>query len=136
MIEIRPINWQQTIPIRHRVLWPNKPKEFCHINGDNAALHYGAFIQGDLVCVASIYIADNKARLRKFATEAAYQSKGIGTAMLRHIIDSLSQTKIEVFWCDARESAMSFYQAFGMVRSSERFYKADVPYFRLSLNLS
>ena len=134
-IEIGSVSWEQTIPLRHSVLWPTKSPEYCHVEGDDNALHFGAFNNGELVCVASVYIKFDKARLRKFATKSSYQNQGIGSRMLKSIIDSLKKTDATVFWCDARESALSFYQRFGMKPYGERFYKADVSYFKMKVVL-
>ncbi len=134
-MEIRSISWEQTIPLRHSVLWPNKPAEYCHVDGDLEASHFGAFIDGDLVCVASVYITSNKARLRKFATDSRYQNQGIGSKMLEYIIQSLRNNQVGLFWCDARESAIEFYKRFSMKACSDRFYKADVPYFKMEVIL-
>lgn len=134
-MQIQPIHWQQTIALRHRVLWPNKAPEFCHVDGDEEALHYGAFINNELVCVASVYLSDDKARLRKFATDNHFQNQGIGSRMLAFIIDSLKGTQAITFWCDARESALGFYRRFEMQTCGERFYKADVAYFKMQVAL-
>ena len=75
-MEIRNISWEQTIPLRQSVLWPNKPPEYCHVYGDNDAMHFGAFANDKLVCFASVYITSDKARLRKFATKTDYQGQG------------------------------------------------------------
>jgi len=134
-IEIRKVSWQQTIPLRHSVLWPRKPPEYCYVEGDQAAMHFGAFINNELVCVASVYIKSDKARLRKFATNADYQNQGIGSKMLTFILQSLKSTEASIFWCDARESVLSFYQRFGMQPYGERFYKADISYFKMKVTL-
>ena len=134
-MEIRTIPWQQTIPLRHSVLWPSKPPEFCHIDGDPEGLHFGVFINGAVVCVASVYVNHNKARLRKFATDERYQNQGIGSKLLAHIINYLKGSQIEYFWCDARETALGLYKRFGMYKCSERFYKADVAYFKMEVVL-
>ena len=134
-MEIRSISWKQTIPLRHSVLWPMKPPEFCHIEGDHDALHFGAFTNDELVCVASVYLKSNKARLRKFATNADYQNQGIGSQMLGYILQSFKNTDTKIFWCDARESALSFYQRFDMQPYGKRFYKADVAYFKMQVIL-
>ena len=55
--------------------------------------------------------------------------------MLAFIIQSLKNEKVGYFWCDARESALGFYKRFGMDTCSERFYKADVPYFKMAVTL-
>lgn len=134
-MEIRSITWEQTIPLRHAVLWPNKPPEYCHLKDDEDGLHFGAFTDGILVSVASVYIHQNKARLRKFATDAKYQNQGIGSKMMVHIIKSIKGPHVAYFWCDARETALEFYKRFGMRESSERFYKADVSYFKMEVAL-
>ncbi|MEW6982114.1 GNAT family N-acetyltransferase [Colwelliaceae bacterium 6471] len=134
-MEIRKISWQQTIPLRNSVLWPEKTAEYCHVDGDNDALHFGAFINDKLVCVASVYLKLNKARLRKFATDTHYQNQGVGSKMIKHIIQSLKNIETSLFWCDARESALGFYKRFGMQQYGERFYKEEVPYFKMEVSL-
>ena len=134
-MEIQRISWEKTIPLRHRILWPNKPPAFCQLEGDQDALHFGAFVDNQLVCVASVFLKKNKARLRKFATDDHYQNQGIGSKVLLHIIKYLKDLNTEYFWCDARETALSFYMRFDMYKSSERFYKSGVPYFKMEIAL-
>ncbi|WP_461537054.1 GNAT family N-acetyltransferase [Spongorhabdus nitratireducens] len=134
-MEICRIQWQETIPLRHAVLWPEKAPEFCHVEGDKDAWHFGAFHAGRLVSVASVYPDGDSARLRKFATATGLQGQGIGTRMVEHILSELKRNGFSRFWCDARESAMGFYQRFGMKPYGERFYKSDVPYFKMSVPL-
>lgn len=136
-LTIRQIDWQQTIAVRHNVLWPSKPPEFSRIEGDELGVHFGAFIGDDLVCVASVFIDGHRARLRKYATLVEYQGQGIGTAVLKAIFTYLKQQpQIRYFWCDARESAIGFYQRFGMQTEGERFYKSDVAYLKMSVTLA
>lgn len=134
-MEIQRISWEKTIPLRHRILWPNKPPAFCQLEGDQDALHFGAFVDNQLVCVASVFLKKNKARLRKFATDEHYQNQGIGSKVLLHIIKYLKDLNTEYFWCDARETALSFYMRFDMYKSSERFYKSGVPYVKMEIAL-
>lgn len=135
-MDIREITLEQALPVRHNVLWPNKPLEFCMVDGDENGIHFGAYFDGSIVSTASIYISSNEARLRKFATLASYQGQGIGTAILGYILKYLREKGITYFWCDARESAIGFYQRFGLDTEGERFYKSDVAYFRMSVILN
>ena len=100
---IKEITWQQTISIRHKVLWPDKPPEFCHIEDDNDGWHFGYYLGGELVGVASVYPSASSARLRKFATLECSQGKGIGTKLLNHILLTIQNRGITRFWCDARD---------------------------------
>ena len=138
-MKIVSLHWKQTIPIRHCVLWPNKPPEFCHVKGDEDALHFGTVVkQGEakqLVSVASIFINGDSARLRKFATLPEFQGRGIGSALLTHIIASVQETGIAYFWCDARATATEFYARFGLEAEGEVFTKSGLPYIKMSIYL-
>ena len=135
-MNIKAIQWQQALPIRHQVLWPDKPESFCKIDGDEAASHYGTYIDDELVSVASIYIDGRSARLRKFATLPIHQGKGIGSKVISHIVSDLQKTGIERFWCDARTSAVGFYQRFGLEQQGEEFLKSGIPYFKMEVKLT
>ena len=135
MKSIRLIDWQDTMPLRHKVLWPEKPIAFCKVEDDETATHYGYFIDNKLVCVASIFIDGASARLRKFATLPEYQGQGIGTQVIQQALKDLETKAVNYFWCDARESAAGFYEKFGMRPQGERFYKGDIPYFEMGVDL-
>lgn len=51
---IKEIKWEEAIPVRHIVLWPDKDPEFCHVPEDESAWHFGVFNESMLVCVASV----------------------------------------------------------------------------------
>ncbi|MGF1765347.1 GNAT family N-acetyltransferase [Aliivibrio kagoshimensis] len=131
-MKIQTITWQDALPIRHQVLWPEKEPMFCFVDGDETGLHYGVFKDEALVCVASIYLDGNSARLRKFATLSEYQGEGIGTAMVTFIMKELSTLGVRHFWCDARTTAFNFYLRLGLDRQGEAFMKSGIQYYKMS----
>ncbi|OED71358.1 GNAT family N-acetyltransferase [Vibrio splendidus ZS-139] len=133
-MKIKQISGMEVIPVRHPVLWPDKPASFCIVEGDEQATHYGAFVGELLVCVASIYIQDNEARLRKFATLPDFQGQGIGSNVIEHAISNLKDLNIQYFWCDARTTALRFYQKFGMAVEGSEFEKSGVAYYKMSVH--
>lgn len=132
---IERITHEETLETRHLVLWPNKPKDFCKLEKDSEGIHYGGFVDGKIICVASIFIEGERARLRKFATLTEYQHKGYGSLMLNRIIDDLIYIDIKWFWCDARVQVEGFYNRFKMSRAGEVFLKSDVEYIVMERNL-
>ena len=97
-MELVKLHWQDTLAIRHRVLWPDQPPEFCYVEGDEDALHFGVKADKKLVCVASLYPNGHSARLRKFATLQEFQGKGIGSFMMRAPLEELQATEVTHFW--------------------------------------
>lgn len=135
MIHIQPITPEQTYPLRHSVLWPDKPLDYVKVEDDADGYHFGAFDNGALIAVISLFVNGQESRFRKFATRPDYQRKGVGTALLNHVIAEARRLEAKVLWCDARMDAADFYRRFGMNAVSEVFYKGPIPYAKFSLTL-
>ena len=131
-MQIKTISAQETLDIRHRVLWPDKSIQHCIVESDDTAVHYGIFINEVLVGVASTYDDAGSVRLRKFAVEEHHQGKGYGSTLLKHIISETKKMGANTFWCDARASATEFYKHFGLITEGDEFYKSGIAYYRMS----
>ncbi len=137
---IRPVSPEQTYPLRHRVLWPDKPPEYVKVENDTEGYHFGGFRQDELVAVISLFVANEVAnpggaRFRKFAVHPDYQHQGIGTLLLNHVVAEAKRLGAFSLWCDARLDAADFYRRFGMEAVSAVFYKGPIPYARFSRTL-
>ena len=79
------------------------------------------------------------ARFRKFATAPNLQGQGIGSRLLAFASADVSRIWPEVrkLWCDARVSSMEWYIRRRMypIEGEARFFKGDVEYLRMGLNL-
>ncbi len=130
---ITPIPPAQTYALRHAVLWPDKPLAYVQLPDDEAGMHYGALVDGEVRAVISLFVGnDGVARFRKFATDPAWQGRGLGTELLRHVLAEAQARGAHTLWCDARQSTLAFYQRFGLAPEGDVFYKGDIPYVRLS----
>jgi len=135
-LKIIDLHWKDTLPIRHKVLWPNELPEFCMVDGDADALHFGVTVHNEIICVASLYLDGRAARLRKFATLSRFQGKGIGSYMLNFLVEELKKHNINYLWFDARESAIGFYKRLGFHSTGNLFYKKNISYYKMYANLS
>ncbi|MBT8155732.1 GNAT family N-acetyltransferase [Epibacterium ulvae] len=134
-MQIRSITSADTLPLRQLVLWPDHPISASQVEGDPGALHFGGFMADRLITVASLFSDGDAVRLRKFATHPDFQGQGAGSAMLRHLVE-ISQTQgRKRFWLDARETALPFYRRHGFTVQGDRFFKRDLPYFRMEMTL-
>ena len=134
-IVIKQISATQCLPIRQKVLWPDRNLGHSMVPEDDQGLHFGAYAEDNLTCVASVFIANNEARLRKFAILPAYQLRGIGTQILHHIIEQMVSRNVSKLWCDARKSAIDFYARFGFTKEGDLFFKHGVPYVKMVAGL-
>ncbi|MFA0154164.1 GNAT family N-acetyltransferase, partial [Vibrio sp. 10N.261.46.C10] len=74
------------------------------------------------------------ARLRKFATLPEFQGQGIGSNVIEHAISNIKDLNIPYFWCDARTTALGFYQKFGMAVEGNEFEKSGIAYYKMSVH--
>ncbi|MCT7656205.1 N-acetyltransferase [Oceanimonas sp. NS1] len=131
-MRVESLSVEEVLPLRHTVLWPNEPVAFCRVAEDDAGAHFGIRLHGEVVYVASVFFSGDTARLRKFATKMACQGQGMGSVMLRFLIEHLRERGMRELWFDARASATAFYGKFGFAVEGARFYKHGVAYYRMS----
>ena len=144
-IIVRQCDVSEIVPLRHRILRAGLPIEEAHFPMDNepSTRHVAAIVDATnaALCCASmvqnIYENQRAFQLRGMATDAGWQSKGLGNAVLQYLIELVkSQSDIRLFWCNARIGALAFYKRQGWTVESELF---DIPtaglHYRMKLDL-
>ncbi len=134
MIEIKEIAASETWPLRHKVMWPNKPIDFVVLPNDTEGLHFGLFEKDILVSVVSLFIDGEEGQFRKFATDDYFQGRGYGTKLLNHLIVDAKKLNIKSLKCNARMTAIEFYQRFGMKVASDIVRKNGKDYVMMELD--
>ena len=132
-MEIKEISAPETWPLRHKVMWPNKPLDFIVLSNDAEGIHYGLFENKILVSVISLFINNQEGQFRKFATDDYFQGRGYGTKLLDHLIEKAKKLNLKGLKCDARITAIEFYQRFGMKVASDVVRKNGKDYVMMEL---
>lgn len=128
MIQIREIAASETWSLRQSVMWADKPLDYVKIDNDEEGLHYGLFEDQKLISVVSLFIENDRAQFRKFATRAAAQGKGYGSRLLAYLIDTAAQKGVHKIWCNARKDKTDFYKKFGLNETDRTFIKGGIDY--------
>jgi GNAT superfamily N-acetyltransferase len=130
-IEIREAKLAEILPVRHQVLWPDKPFAFVRVEGDEQGIHFGLYKDDLLVTVISLFGEGKSIRFRKFATLTGFQNQGFGRKMILHTIDYARERGFDRIWCDARLDALRFYERAGFEKFSTTFFKEGVAYCKI-----
>jgi predicted GNAT family N-acyltransferase len=144
-VEVRQISAAETVPLRHAVLRPGRPVETALFAGDDlpSTKHFGAFRNGKLLCVASLFEAElpeeagvAAIQLRGMATAAEAQRAGLGRALVLGCIAFAREKRARLLWCNARTYAAGFYSKLGFEIVGKEFDIPDVgPHYRMKLKL-
>lgn len=91
---------------------------------DESTLHLLALSEAELIGCSTLFIDDSDAiQLRGMAVALNWQRRGIGHRMVETAQD-IASFKVKTLWCNARFSALGFYERHGWVQSGSFF---DVP---------
>ena len=143
------------MPLRHAVLWPDKPTTYVLLPEDSAGHHFGALLSEaePVVAVISLFVkplptselrpetavssgtTSLAARFRKFACYPSQQGRGIGSALLADAFNVARDLGCTIIWCDARLEAAPWYEKRGMRCFGEVFFKGPVEYVRMKADL-
>jgi predicted GNAT family N-acyltransferase len=144
-VEVRQITAAETVPLRHAVLRPGRSVETARFLGDDdeTTKHFGAFRNGQLLCIASLFQAELPEepgipglQLRGMATDCTAQGTGLGRALVLACADFTRKQGAQLLWCNARISASVFYSKLGFEIVGSEFHIPDVgPHYRMKLPL-
>ncbi|MCW3467569.1 1-(5-phosphoribosyl)-5-[(5-phosphoribosylamino)methylideneamino]imidazole-4-carboxamide isomerase [Chitinophaga nivalis] len=134
-MNIRRINVEDTLPLRRDVLYPGLSLNDVKVENDADGLHFGVFEEGELVTVVSLFLGRESAQFRKLATRPGCQGKGYGKAILAHLAAICRQEKLSRLWCNARDTAVSFYEKLGYRQQGDYFIKQGIRFIKMDLSL-
>tara|TARA_R110000765_G_scaffold27719_2_gene67172 strand:+ start:2313 stop:2720 length:408 start_codon:yes stop_codon:yes gene_type:complete len=122
------ITSEETLSIRHKVMWPNKPIDYVQLPNDAEGRHFGYFKNDELISVISLFVENNEAQFRKFATLKEYQGKGFGSELLNELMLISEKEQLSKIWCNARINKIDYYSKFGMIETNDQFIKGEIGY--------
>jgi predicted GNAT family N-acyltransferase len=131
--KIKQIPLSKTLAIRHKVMWPNKPIEYVKLPNDEKAKHFGLFVNGEIASIISLFIENNEAQFRKFATLIEFQELGYGTILLKSVINLIQKEGIRKLWCNARVEKSKFYERFNLKPTNTKFEKGGIKYIIMEI---
>ena len=122
------VSVETIIPLRHRMLRQGMPLDSARFPGDDApaTLHFAATDNGVAICCLTLMAAEWDGRdawqLRGMATASEHQGLGVGRTLFAHAMsEARRRNPAWLMWCNARVSAIGFYERVGWGVVSEEF---------------
>ncbi len=137
-IDIRQTSWPEDkkilSSIRRQVFIEEQkvPEEMEWDEYDVSSVHCLALVNGKAVGTGRLM---NNGQIGRMAVLKNYRGKGIGTAVLRFLIDqhqSRSNTPITIH---AQTHAIDFYKNLGFVINGDEFDEAGIPHYEMILDV-
>jgi GNAT superfamily N-acetyltransferase len=128
MLHIEQITPELTWRLRRDALYPEKKVFEMEMDEDVEGIHFGAFKDGKLAGVVSLFQEGTSFQFRKLAVEPSVQKTGVGTGLLNYITDFVEEDGGTRIWCNARTTATDFYLKAGYSQTGKFFVKNGIDY--------
>ena len=128
--QIISIDAEKIRPLRHAELRQGQPfSTTSYLRDHNPdTFHMACIVDNKVVTCASFYpeetekiLSKNSYRLRGMATDSNYRRKGYGRDLMESSFQKLKAYGSDILWCNARLSAISFYEFLGFKIIGEKF---------------
>lgn len=120
---INEVPYADVLDIRHKVMYPDKDKDYVILPDDDKGLHIGYYKEGILMSVLSLFLNNRELQFRKFATLPEYQGQGYGSELVKWVLDYAKDMQFDRVWCNSRIEKTNFYKKFDFVKTDEVFEK-------------
>lgn len=136
------ITGKQVLYLRSTVLRNNVPEQECIFETDHLGFHLGAFVENQLVSVATFFPNDYSDlgpggyQLRGMATATAFSRQGYGASLIVFALGELKGMGVNYLWCNARKNAVDFYKKLNFEIISLEFDVPGIgPHFKMSIQI-
>jgi GNAT superfamily N-acetyltransferase len=130
---------ERILDLRHRILRAGMPREAAQFEGDIEpdAIHLAALDGWDIVvgCCTLIrrpWMNNPAIQLRGMAVDDGLQGLGVGRLIMHAVHETAIDTPELPLWCNARKTAVGFYEKFDwQVASAEFEIPSAGPHFKM-----
>jgi GNAT superfamily N-acetyltransferase len=126
-----------TYALRRRVLLVS-PRPLALDGDDDPGTIHLAVRDGDVtVAVATFVPTEEGVQLRGMAVDPGAQGTGVGRVLVEAAVERLRATGVTRLWCNARDTAVPFYERLGWTVTGPGFMHAEsgLPHQRMELVL-
>jgi len=113
-MQIRNIPLEIVWQMRKDIMYPNHTLEEMKLAEDAEGEHWGIVDDGNVLAVVSLFRKSDVWQFRKFATQTEFQGRGLGTRLLKWMLEYVKARGATELWCNARMNALAFYRRQGL----------------------
>ena len=130
--------YAQALQLRYRILRLPLGLEFTNeeLEKDKYDIHVGLF-DGEKIfaCITLTRCENKRMKMRQVAVDGAAQGKGFGRALCKAGENYALENGFEIMFCNARKTAVPFYESMGYQIVSHEFTEVNIPHYTMEKKL-
>ena len=135
-IKIFKTSWSQSSKeiseVRHNVFVVEQsvPSEIEMDGKDSDCIHFLALEKSKPIGAARL---QKYGKIERVSVLREYRSKGIGTAIMKRVIESAMDLSVEKIYLHSQMDSKIFYQRLGFIELGQIFFEANIPHIEMIL---
>lgn len=130
IMRVKFIQAEETFPLRQQILKPGCALTSCYFPKDNepGTFHLAVVENEEVISIGSFnrcnlpFFGETvQYNLKGMATSNVHRGKHAGSELMKYAFKHLKEKGIELLWCNARVSAVGFYQKLGFTPIGDEF---------------
>ncbi|TVR77737.1 MAG: GNAT family N-acetyltransferase [Chitinophagaceae bacterium] len=137
-IEHNSVDYWKAVELRDKVLRKPLGLEFSEkeLMEEHTQIHYAAFYQNELIaCLSLVPLDHSRIKMRQVCTHPDFSGKGVGRQLAKFTEQKLSELGYKTIECNARKTAVSFYEKMNYKVISDVFYEVGIEHFKMEKSL-
>ncbi len=130
--------YEKALVLRDRVLRKPLGLTFSaeELKKDEGDIHFGLF-EGEVIlaCLILTRTDNQRMKMRQVAVDDNYQGKGLGKELSEAAEDYALESGFNVMFCNARKTAVPFYQKLGYHTVGDEFTEVNIPHYYMEKHL-
>ena len=106
------------------------PSEIEMDGKDSDCIHFLALKKSKPIGAARL---QKYGKIERVSVLREYRSKGIGTAIMKRVIESAKDLNVEKIYLHSQMDSKIFYQRLGFIELGQIFYEANIPHIEMIL---
>lgn len=131
--------YSKALGLRYRILRVPLGLEFTEeeLKKDEADIHFGLF-EGDeiIACLTLTECESNRMKMRQVAVDNNCQGKGLGQKLSLAGEEYARKKGFEIMFCNARKTAVPFYEKLGYKIVSDEFTEVNIPHYTMEKRIA
>ena len=131
-------DYKQALALRYKMLREPLGLHFtpAELEKDLHDLHFGLFLENEIAACLTLTVCEGRRmKMRQVATAATLHGKGYGRQLNEAAENFARSEGFKTMFCNARKTAVPFYQRLGYAVVSEEFLEVGIPHFVMEKGL-
>lgn len=136
-IEYNSPDWKDAVRLREKILREPLGSKFTteELDEEKSHIQIAGFLDEKLIATAVLVPEGQEMKMQRVVVDEVLRNKNIGSKMMEFCESLASKKGVDIMYCHARDTAVSFYSRNNYIKDDEYFDEDGIPHLKMKKKL-